>query len=191
MSIQTASSWPDLYERIFAESWDAKIQRHRSRHAFRGVSAENYKLESSLMRLGGPYKFLEPHLLRNFKKYAHRSIVERDSLWHWISVAQHHGLLPRASSTRDLFAAGCPCISRPAIWEATPWTGRSGRSITPGHTSSFRLRSANPSSARAPRSSPSRCSPKRSNPCRISTAFRAPAGTSPSSSNRRLSMSES
>ena len=95
MSIQTATSWADLYERVFAESWDAKIQRHRSRHAFRGVSAENFKLESSLMRLGGPYKLLESHLLRNFKKYAHRSIVERDSLWHWISVAQHHGLPTR------------------------------------------------------------------------------------------------
>jgi hypothetical protein len=95
MSVETATSWSDLHEKIFADSWDAGISRHRSRHAFRGVSDESYRLESGLMRLGGPYLRLESHLLRNFKKYAHRSVVEQDSLWHWLSVAQHHGLPTR------------------------------------------------------------------------------------------------
>ncbi len=35
------------------------------------------------------------HLLRNFKKYAHQRVVERDSIWHWLSVAQHYGLPTR------------------------------------------------------------------------------------------------
>lgn len=95
ISEQTATSWSDLHEKIFADSWDEGIRRHRSRHAFRGVSDGGYRLESSLMRLGGPYLRLESHLLRNFKKYAHRSVVEQDSLWHWLSVAQHHGLPTR------------------------------------------------------------------------------------------------
>jgi hypothetical protein len=95
MSIEIATSWGDLHERIFADSWDATIGRHRSRHAFRGASDANYRLETGLMRLGGPYLQLEPHLLRAFKKYAHRSVVEQDSLWHWLSVAQHHGLPTR------------------------------------------------------------------------------------------------
>lgn len=47
------------------------------------------------MRLGGPYASLERHLLRNFRKYAHRDVVERDSVWHWLAVAQHHGLPTR------------------------------------------------------------------------------------------------
>ena len=47
------------------------------------------------MRLGGRYGELERHLLRNFRKYAHRDVVERDSFWHWMSVAQHHGLPTR------------------------------------------------------------------------------------------------
>jgi len=95
MSIETATSWADLYERIFADSWDSEIKRHRSRHAFRGLSDHTYRLETGLMRLGGPFVRLESHLLRNFKKYAHQSVVERDSLWHWLSVAQHHGLPTR------------------------------------------------------------------------------------------------
>ncbi len=95
MSVEIATSWTDLQERIFADSWDSGIRRHRSRHAFRGLSDEGYRLETGLMRLRGPYAQLEPHLLRNFKKYAHQSVVEQDSLWHWLSVAQHHGLPTR------------------------------------------------------------------------------------------------
>jgi hypothetical protein len=95
MSIETATSWADLHEILFSDSWDPGIKRHRSRHAFRGLSNQSYRLQTGLMRLGGPYIQLEPHLLRNFKKYAHRSVVESDSLWHWLSVAQHHGLPTR------------------------------------------------------------------------------------------------
>jgi hypothetical protein len=95
MSVEIATSWSDLHEKLFTDSWDSGIRRHRSRHAFRGVCDQSYPLETGLMRLGGPYLRLEGHLLRNFKKYAHRSVVEQDSLWHWISVAQHHGLPTR------------------------------------------------------------------------------------------------
>lgn len=95
MAVEVATCWSDLQEKIFAGSWGDGIGRHRSRHAFRGLSDEAHRLETGLMRLGGPYVQLEAHLLRNFKKYAHRSVVERDSLWHWLSVAQHHGLPTR------------------------------------------------------------------------------------------------
>jgi len=36
------------------------------------------RLETSLIRLGGDYAGLERHLLRNFRKYAHRRVVERE-----------------------------------------------------------------------------------------------------------------
>jgi FRG domain len=38
---------------------------------------------------------LEQNLLKQFKKYAHRQVVEKDTDWHWLSVAQHHGLPTR------------------------------------------------------------------------------------------------
>jgi len=91
----TVSSWNELQTELFAESWNEKLGRFRSRYAFRGLSDSNYKLESRLARHGGDFRNLEKHLLRNFKKYAHRSVVEKDSIWNWLSVAQHYGLPTR------------------------------------------------------------------------------------------------
>ncbi len=88
-------SWNQLQDELFQDSWSADIGRFRSRYAFRGLSDARYPLATTLMRLGGNYWELERHLLRNFKKYAHGSVVERDSLWHWLSVAQHYGLPTR------------------------------------------------------------------------------------------------
>ena len=88
-------SWDELQDALFVESWNADLGRYRSRCAYRGLSDANYALETTLMRLGGPYVDLERHLLRNFKKYAHSKVVERDSLWNWLSVAQHYGLPTR------------------------------------------------------------------------------------------------
>jgi len=88
-------SWDQLQDELFADSWNDDLKRFRSRFAFRGLSDSSYRLETTLMRLGGRYEELERHMLRNFKKYAHRNVVEHDSLWHWLSVAQHHGLPTR------------------------------------------------------------------------------------------------
>lgn len=93
--IDTASSWSDLQELLFDGSWNEGLGRFRSPWAFRGLSESSYPLSTTLMRLGGDYAALERHLLRNFMKYAHRDVVERDSYWHWLTVAQHHGLPTR------------------------------------------------------------------------------------------------
>jgi hypothetical protein len=93
--VETASSWIELQEMLFHDAWDERIGRFRSQMAFRGVSCNHYTLRSSLMRLGGSFQDLEPHLIRNFQKYSHRDVVERDSIWHWLSLAQHHGLPTR------------------------------------------------------------------------------------------------
>ncbi|UFS70178.1 FRG domain-containing protein [Geomonas sp. RF6] len=95
MEIVTVHSWEELQSELFEGSWNPALGRFRSRYAFRGLSDAAYRLNTTLMRLGGDYAALERHLLRNFKKYAHRSGAERDSLWHWLSVAQHYGLPTR------------------------------------------------------------------------------------------------
>src|SRR5688500_4805166 len=50
---------------------------------------------TSLSLLCGPYARQENHLLRNFRKYAHRDAVPGDSTWNWLALAQHHGLPTR------------------------------------------------------------------------------------------------
>jgi hypothetical protein len=37
----------------------------------------------------------ETHFLRNFRKYAPKAAVPRDSIWNWLALAQHHGLPTR------------------------------------------------------------------------------------------------
>lgn len=90
-----AESWVDLQERLFEGSWREALGRHRSPFAFRGMARCDYGLKTSLMRLGGDFAEHEGHLLRNFRKYAHRDSVREDSAWNWMALAQHHGLPTR------------------------------------------------------------------------------------------------
>lgn len=91
----TIASWSQLQEELFRGSWNDAIKRYRSPFVFRGLSDKSYRLETSLMRVGGPYWQLERHLLRNFRKYAQSDARELGSFWHLLSVAQHHGLPSR------------------------------------------------------------------------------------------------
>ena len=90
-----AESWTHLHELLFADSWHERLGRHRSDFVFRGEASREANLMTSLQRLGGDYADVEPHLLRNFRKYARRSDVPEDSLWHWLALAKHHGLATR------------------------------------------------------------------------------------------------
>src|SRR5262249_7413229 len=87
MRVDKAESWAHCQDLLFDGSWNEQLGRFRSPWAFRGLSEATYSLDTTLMRLGGPVEQLERHLLRNFMKYAHRDVVERDSYWHWLSVA--------------------------------------------------------------------------------------------------------
>jgi len=87
-------SWNELTDRLYEHSFQPNLGRFRSHHAFRGLG-EIADLQTTLMRLGGPYPKLEAHLLRNFRKYAARDAVPADSLWNWLALAAHHGLPTR------------------------------------------------------------------------------------------------
>jgi hypothetical protein len=90
-----ASSWTELNERLYEESWKEDLRRFRSDFAFRGMAQAAHTLPTSLKRLNGDYAELEGHLLRNLRKYAHRDAVPGDSVWNWLALAQHHGLPTR------------------------------------------------------------------------------------------------
>ncbi|MHB0971379.1 MAG: FRG domain-containing protein [Thermoanaerobaculia bacterium] len=87
------SSWIELQEALFDESWQPELRRHRSMFAFRGEGDAGADLVSSLRK--GGFGRHEAHMLRNFRKYAHRDAVRADSLWTWLALAQHHGLPTR------------------------------------------------------------------------------------------------
>ncbi len=91
----TIHSWNELQEQLFADAYDPGLGRFRSPYVFRGAQNKKYKLRSALHRMGPNYREIEKHLLRNFRRYAHRDVVECDSVFHWMSVAQHHGLPTR------------------------------------------------------------------------------------------------
>src|SRR5882757_4728565 len=95
MHIVKIKKWSDLNEALFSNTWDPSIKRFRSTFAYRGVNVHDYPLSNGLMRLGKPYPTLEENLIKQFKKYAHDNVVERDTEWHWLSIAQHHGLPTR------------------------------------------------------------------------------------------------
>ena len=96
-------NWNQLNDELFKDWWEPKIGRYRAPLAFRGLSYCDYKLETTLMRLGGRYRKLESHLLKNFSKYGGKDISKYskqdmsqfNTIWHWMIVGQHHGLPTR------------------------------------------------------------------------------------------------
>jgi FRG domain len=94
MDIATASSWRELDDAIA----DVGLGRHEhhahSTLVFRGLARSSYTHVSSLARLQGDYAALEPHLFRNFRKYAHRQ-APGPTTWDWLALGQHHGLPTR------------------------------------------------------------------------------------------------
>jgi hypothetical protein len=94
-----ARSWAELLDQLLEGSWNARMGRFRSPFAFRGLEDAAHDLSNSLTRLSARESKadrLEQALLRNFRKYAHgHADPGMDSIWHWLAVAQHHGLPTR------------------------------------------------------------------------------------------------
>jgi hypothetical protein len=95
VQIDEIDSWR-AFDDAIAEANDHGSRRGRAHSplVFRGLARSSYSNRHSLARLGDDYRELERHLIRNFRKYAHR---ERPgpAVWDWLSLAQHHGLPTR------------------------------------------------------------------------------------------------
>jgi hypothetical protein len=94
MAIETVSSWRELDEAIGDTGWCRHPHRVHSTLVWRGLARSSYSNISSLARLSEDYPRLERHLVRNFRKYAHRE-APGPTMWDWLSLAQHHGLPTR------------------------------------------------------------------------------------------------
>jgi FRG domain len=83
-----AESWLHVQTVLFSRDdlWNDSLRRFRSPMAYRGLDRASHTLVTSLNRLGGDFANLEGHVLRNFKKYAHRELVERNTDWHWLDL---------------------------------------------------------------------------------------------------------
>jgi len=88
-----AESWLDLHKELFSFPSNKDDERYRSSFAYRGVDSADFKLETSLMRINNPT--MEPHLLRNFNKYARSTIKDNQNNWELLAMAQHYGLPTR------------------------------------------------------------------------------------------------
>jgi hypothetical protein len=94
VSTKTVQSWRELDDSIANPGIGRHEHRVHSTLVFRGLARSSYKNVSSLARLSGEYRKLERHLIRNFRKYAHRE-APGPTMWDWLSLAQHHGLPTR------------------------------------------------------------------------------------------------
>ena len=92
-------SWEHALKVLYAESWNPERKKFISPFVFRGLDRTDYKLVTTLQRIGANNPSglpdLEKYIFRTFKKYAHRDVVSRDTVWHWLAMAQHHGLATR------------------------------------------------------------------------------------------------
>lgn len=87
------SSWSELNDAVFEQSWQKSIARFRSNYLFRGMPRVSHGLDTSLQ--AGGLEAHEKHLLTSFRKYALRNAVHGDFVWNWLSLAKHHGLPTR------------------------------------------------------------------------------------------------
>lgn len=94
MSIHTVRSWRELDDAVADSSWCREHDSVHSTLVWRGLARSSYSNVSSLARLSEDYPRLERHLVRNFRKYAHRE-APGPTMWDWLSLAQHHGLPTR------------------------------------------------------------------------------------------------
>ena len=97
--MQAPRSWTQLIDQLYEGSWNDPLHRFRSPYAFRGNLVASEPLTTGLVRLAAgkvDVARLEHSLLRNFRKYAHSTTANGvESIWHWLAVAQHHGLPTR------------------------------------------------------------------------------------------------
>lgn len=87
--------WDELMHDMFEGVWDEKIMRYRANRVYRGASDREWGLVPSLNRVCSHDLTLESSIIRSFRKYGYADLVNYDSIWQILPLAQHHGLPTR------------------------------------------------------------------------------------------------
>lgn len=85
----------EYLEHVFAGALREDIGKYRSPYAFRGIARADYRLETTLARLGGRYAQNEQRILRSFVKYGNLDIGTPYLAWKNLVLAQHYGVPTR------------------------------------------------------------------------------------------------
>ncbi len=87
--------WDELQHAVFDGIWDEKIMRYRANRVYRGAADKRWGLVPSLNRVCAHDLTLEASVIRSFRKYAYADLVNYNSIWQILPLAQHHGLPTR------------------------------------------------------------------------------------------------
>lgn len=88
-------SWDELQHVMFDGVWDEKIKRYRDNRVYRGASDKEWGLVPTLNRVCAHDLSLEASVIRSFRKYGYADLVDYDSVWQILPLAQHYGLPTR------------------------------------------------------------------------------------------------
>jgi hypothetical protein len=91
---EVVTTWRELDDAVWHSGFGRHPRHARSTIVFRGLARAEFRNISSLARLSGDYPALERHLIRNFRKYAHKA-APGPTQWDWLALGQHHGLPTR------------------------------------------------------------------------------------------------
>lgn len=88
-------SFDETLQLLLGVELDKKLNRYRSKYAFRGLASSEYDLKPAIQREHYAFDKAEKAFLRNFKKYG--EIKNKDSIndWQLMTLAQHHGIPTR------------------------------------------------------------------------------------------------
>jgi len=87
----------ELMNILAEQQYREELDRHRCHYLYRGMTDSDFLLETSLCRnCKDKQKELEPHILRNFTKYAALEDPSiENSVWRQMILGQHHSLPTR------------------------------------------------------------------------------------------------
>lgn len=90
-----ARTWPELMRLLELNSWERHNARYTSPFLFRGLPNVDFRMLTSLQRLGHPLgsrqeRRVEKGILRAFLNYCHGALGVHASVFEWWALGQHH-----------------------------------------------------------------------------------------------------